>query len=145
MSVLLESAASDGTDRSSGCEKTASTNFDAAISGRGLRKSYGTFNAVQGVDFDISHGEIVAILGPNGAGKTTTVEMLDDRCRFQRGRLGGSSNLGGWRTRCRRAAFLVDTTRPLSGGGHARNGVRIGVRVIPFSGSVGCQTAVVTA
>jgi len=50
---------------------------DAAISVRGLRKSYGEFAAVAGVDLDIRRGEIVAFLGPNGAGKTTTVEILE--------------------------------------------------------------------
>ncbi len=49
----------------------------AAISVRGLRKTYGSFEAVSGVDFDIQPGEIVAFLGPNGAGKTTTVEILE--------------------------------------------------------------------
>src|SRR5215468_2409124 len=44
---------------------------------RGLRKSYGETVAVDGVDLDISHGEVFALLGPNGAGKTTTVEILE--------------------------------------------------------------------
>ena len=50
---------------------------DAAISVRGLRKSYADYAAVRGVDFDVQCGEIVAFLGPNGAGKTTTVEILE--------------------------------------------------------------------
>ncbi len=44
---------------------------------RGLRKSYGSFEAVKGVDFDIHPGEVFGLLGPNGAGKTTTVEILE--------------------------------------------------------------------
>lgn len=44
---------------------------------RGLRKSYGAFEAVKGVDFDIHPGEVFGLLGPNGAGKTTTVEILE--------------------------------------------------------------------
>jgi ABC-2 type transport system ATP-binding protein len=44
---------------------------------RGLRKSYGPFEAVKGVDFDIHPGEVFGLLGPNGAGKTTTVEILE--------------------------------------------------------------------
>ncbi len=48
-----------------------------AISVRGLRKSYGEFVAVNGVEFDVAHGECFGILGPNGAGKTTTVEILE--------------------------------------------------------------------
>jgi len=50
---------------------------EAAISVRGLRKSYGTYDAVAGIDFDVQRAEIVAFLGPNGAGKTTTVEILE--------------------------------------------------------------------
>jgi ABC-2 type transport system ATP-binding protein len=49
----------------------------SAISVRGLRKSYGDFEAVRGVDFDIESGEVFGLLGPNGAGKTTTVEILE--------------------------------------------------------------------
>jgi ABC-2 type transport system ATP-binding protein len=43
----------------------------------GLTKSYGSFQAVKGVDFDIFPGEVFGLLGPNGAGKTTTVEILE--------------------------------------------------------------------
>ena len=48
-----------------------------AISVRGLRKAYGSFEAVRGIDFEIQAGEIFAFVGPNGAGKTTTVEILE--------------------------------------------------------------------
>lgn len=54
----------------------AGSPVDAAISIRGLNKSYGRFLAVRDLDLDIGHGEIFALLGPNGAGKTTTVEVL---------------------------------------------------------------------
>jgi ABC-2 type transport system ATP-binding protein len=50
---------------------------DAAISVRGLRKSYGSLEAVRGLDLDVRAGEVFAFLGPNGAGKTTTVEILE--------------------------------------------------------------------
>jgi ABC-2 type transport system ATP-binding protein len=50
---------------------------DAAITVRGLRKRYGEYEAVRGLDFDVRRGEILAFLGPNGAGKTTTVEILE--------------------------------------------------------------------
>ena len=42
-----------------------------------LRKSYGAVQAVRGVSFTVSRGEIFALLGPNGAGKTTTLEILE--------------------------------------------------------------------
>jgi ABC-2 type transport system ATP-binding protein len=43
----------------------------------GLRKSYGDFEAVRGIDFEVAEGEVFGLLGPNGAGKTTTVEILE--------------------------------------------------------------------
>jgi lipopolysaccharide export system ATP-binding protein len=42
----------------------------------GLVKSYGRRRVVDGVDFEVSQGEIVGLLGPNGAGKTTTFRMV---------------------------------------------------------------------
>jgi ABC-2 type transport system ATP-binding protein len=48
-----------------------------AVRVRGLRKAYGSLEAVRGIDFDIARGEVFALLGPNGAGKTTTVEILE--------------------------------------------------------------------
>jgi ABC-2 type transport system ATP-binding protein len=50
---------------------------DAAIEIDGLRKSYGSFEAVRGLSLRVERGEIFAFLGPNGAGKTTTVEILE--------------------------------------------------------------------
>jgi ABC-2 type transport system ATP-binding protein len=49
----------------------------SAVSVRGLRKSYGSQEALRGIDFTIEAGEVFGLLGPNGAGKTTTVEILE--------------------------------------------------------------------
>jgi ABC-2 type transport system ATP-binding protein len=48
-----------------------------AISVTGLQTSYGAYEAVRGIDFEIEIGEVFGLLGPNGAGKTTTVEILE--------------------------------------------------------------------
>jgi ABC-2 type transport system ATP-binding protein len=58
-------------------ERTTADPASAAIRVRGLRKSYGSLEAVKGIDLDVHQGEVLALLGPNGAGKTTTVEILE--------------------------------------------------------------------
>jgi len=55
----------------------SSSGNHAVISVKGLRKSYGSFEAVRGIDFEVYAGEVFGLLGPNGAGKTTTVEILE--------------------------------------------------------------------
>ncbi len=63
----------------------------AAVSARGVRKSYGDFEALRGVDLEIGPGEVFALLGPNGAGKTTFVEILEGF----RARSGGEATVLG--------------------------------------------------
>jgi ABC-2 type transport system ATP-binding protein len=47
------------------------------ISVKNLQKSYGSFEAVKGISFDVYEGEIFGLLGPNGAGKSTTLEIIE--------------------------------------------------------------------
>ena len=48
----------------------------ALVEGRGLTKRFGSFTAVDGIDFTVEHGETFGFLGPNGAGKTTAMRMV---------------------------------------------------------------------
>lgn len=43
---------------------------------KGLAKHYGTFVAVNNIDFTLQRGEVMGLLGPNGAGKSSTIQML---------------------------------------------------------------------
>src|SRR5512135_1183770 len=46
------------------------------VTAKGLTKDYGSLRAVDGIDFEISHGEFFGFLGPNGAGKTTVMRII---------------------------------------------------------------------
>src|SRR3954451_8056821 len=48
----------------------------ALIHARGLTKTFGSFTAVDAIDFDVARGESFGFLGPNGAGKTSTMRMI---------------------------------------------------------------------
>jgi len=50
-----------------------------------LRKTYGDFEALKGVDLTVRRGEVFCLLGPNGAGKTTTVEILEGHRSYDGG------------------------------------------------------------
>jgi ABC-2 type transport system ATP-binding protein len=52
------------------------TQSSAAITARGIRKSFGEHTVLDDVDLEVDQGTIFALLGPNGAGKTTIVRIL---------------------------------------------------------------------
>jgi len=51
-------------------------NGSAAIEVRGLTKNFGAVRALDGLDLEVSEGEVHGFLGPNGAGKSTTIRVL---------------------------------------------------------------------
>ena len=51
-----------------------------------LTKSFEAVQAVNGISFHVSRGEVFGFLGPNGAGKTTTINMLTGLARPDSGR-----------------------------------------------------------
>ncbi|MEZ4321200.1 MAG: ABC transporter ATP-binding protein [Myxococcota bacterium] len=46
------------------------------IETKDLAKSYGTFDALRGIDLRVEEGDVFGFIGPNGAGKTTTIRIL---------------------------------------------------------------------
>ncbi|WP_367363328.1 ABC transporter ATP-binding protein [Mesotoga sp.] len=50
--------------------------LEEAIRVKNLKKSYGNFEAVKGIDLSLVPGKVNALLGPNGAGKTTTLKSI---------------------------------------------------------------------
>jgi len=110
-----------------------------AIEVRGLRKSFGKTQALDGLDLVVKTGEVHAFLGPNGAGKTTTLRILLGLMRKD----GGEATLLGgdpWRDATslhRRLAYVpgdVTLWPGLSGGeiidllGRLRGGIDAGRR-----------------
>jgi len=88
------------------------TDSDSVVSVRDLRKSYGSFVALDGVTFDIARGETFALLGPNGAGKSTTIEILEgyrDRTSGEASVLGIDPHHGGVAWKARLGIVLQDT------------------------------------
>jgi len=67
--------------------QAALTTDGPAIHIEGLVKDYGAVHAVQGINLDVSRGEVFGFLGPNGAGKTTTIRCLLDLLRPTAGRV----------------------------------------------------------
>ncbi len=62
------------------------------IEARGITKSFGTTEAVRGLDFAVEAGSVLGLLGPNGAGKTTSVHMLTTLVSID----AGSASVGGY-------------------------------------------------
>ena len=54
---------------------------------RGLVKQFGEFRAVDGVDFRVQEGEVLALIGSNGAGKTTLVNLISGLLRADAGQI----------------------------------------------------------
>jgi ABC-2 type transport system ATP-binding protein len=70
-----------------------------ALAVRGLRKRYGSIEALRGVDLEVGEGELVGLLGPNGAGKSTLVKIAVGLVRPT----GGTAQVAGARAGSRAA------------------------------------------
>jgi simple sugar transport system ATP-binding protein len=57
------------------------------LEARGLSRSFGHVRALDGADFDINAGEVVALIGDNGAGKSTMVKALSGNLQLDEGEI----------------------------------------------------------
>lgn len=80
-----------------------------SIQVKGLYKSYGQLQVLNGIDFEVAKGSIFALLGSNGAGKTTIVKILTTLLKQD----SGSATVNG---------FNVSLTRPTCGNRSALQG-----------------------
>src|SRR5436190_13808925 len=74
--MTTETAAAAVPQSSSATSPASGKSADSLIRARGLTKRFGSFTAVDGIDFDVAPGEAFGFLGPNGAGKTTAMRMI---------------------------------------------------------------------
>jgi len=75
MGLGMDARGSDGGDSAMGAA-TAATAAPVVLQARGLVKRYGHVTALDGTDFDLRAGEILAVIGDNGAGKSTLIKAL---------------------------------------------------------------------
>ena len=52
------------------------TKLEFDIAAQELKKTYGNFDAIRGIDLSIKSGEFFTLFGPNGAGKTTLIKLF---------------------------------------------------------------------
>jgi ABC-2 type transport system ATP-binding protein len=62
-------------------------NMSDILEVKDLTKRFGSFTAVNSINFTIKQGEILGFLGPNGAGKTTTIKMINGLLKISSGKV----------------------------------------------------------
>lgn len=60
---------------------------DVFIKLQNVKKSYGNFNALTDISFDLFRGDFLSIFGPNGAGKSTLLKILSAQTRHTKGKV----------------------------------------------------------
>ena len=58
-------------------EANEAVRADPIVSIRGLHKRYGEFEALRGIDLDVTEGEVVCVIGPSGSGKSTLIRCIN--------------------------------------------------------------------
>src|SRR5438128_9038033 len=82
-----------------------------ALAVRGLRKRYGSVEALKGVDLEVEEGELVGLLGPNGAGKSTLVKIAVGLVRATRGQAEVAGARAGSRAARAELGYLAELFR----------------------------------
>ena len=84
---------------------TIAANAPVVLQARGLRKQYGHVVALDGADFDVRAGEILAVIGDNGAGKSSLIKVLS----------GAKYAVAAWPVRCSAASIVpACSAKPLT-------------------------------
>ena len=92
-------------------EQTPEQVSAAALSVRGLVKSFGKTDALAGVDIEVQSGQLVGLLGPNGAGKSTLTKIACGLVHPTRGEVEVFGAGAGSRRACRAIGYLAELFR----------------------------------
>jgi polar amino acid transport system ATP-binding protein len=69
----------------------------AAVSARGVRKSFGHTEVLRGIDLEVAPGEVACVIGPSGSGKSTFLRCVNHLEKVDAGRLEVDGRLVGYR------------------------------------------------
>jgi polar amino acid transport system ATP-binding protein len=70
---------------------------DVMVRAEGVRKSYGFFDALCGIDMEVHRGEVLCLIGPSGSGKSTFLRCINHLEKIDGGRLEVDGSLVGYR------------------------------------------------
>jgi polar amino acid transport system ATP-binding protein len=72
-------------------------NGELAVQAEGVRKSYGRFEALRGIDLAVVRGQVTCLIGPSGSGKSTLLRCINHLEKITAGRLSVDGDLVGYR------------------------------------------------
>ena len=78
------------------------------VQAEGVRKRYGHFDALQGIDLEVAPGEVCCLIGPSGSGKSTFLRCINHLEKIDAGRLSVDGELVGYREHAGRLYELRD-------------------------------------
>jgi polar amino acid transport system ATP-binding protein len=70
---------------------------ELAVQAEGVRKSYGRFEALRGIDLEVVKGQVTCLIGPSGSGKSTLLRCINHLEKVTAGRLSVDGDLVGYR------------------------------------------------